>query len=48
MYRNIKSLCCVTGTNIVLKVVYTSKTNKFIEKEIIFMITRGGGSEREN
>ena len=28
MYRNIKSLCCVPGTTIVLQVNYTSKTNK--------------------
>ena len=28
MYRNIKSLCCVPGTNLVLLVNYTSKTNK--------------------
>ena len=27
VYKNIESLCCVTGTNIVLQ-VYTSKTNK--------------------
>ena len=26
--RNIESLCCVTGTNIVLSANYTSKTNK--------------------
>ena len=28
MYRNIESLCCAPGTNIVLQVNYTSKTNK--------------------
>ena len=28
IYRNIKSLCCTTGTNIVLWFNYTSKTNK--------------------
>ena len=28
MYRNIKSLGCVTRTSIVLQVNYTSKTNK--------------------
>ena len=28
MHRNIPSLCCVTGANIVLWVNYTSKTNK--------------------
>ena len=28
MYRSIKPLCCITGTNIVLKVNYTLKTNK--------------------
>ena len=34
MYRNIESLCCATGTTVVLQVNYTSKTNKLIEKEI--------------
>ena len=28
MYRSTESLCCVPGTNIVLQVNYTSKTNK--------------------
>ena len=28
MYRNIESLCCVPGINIVLLVNYTSKTDK--------------------
>ena len=28
MYRNIETLCCGPGTNIVLQVNYTSKTNK--------------------
>ena len=28
MYRNTESLCSVPGTNIVLQVNYTSKTNK--------------------
>ena len=28
MYRNIKSLCCIPRTNLVLLVNYTSKTNK--------------------
>ena len=27
MYRNIKSLCCVTGANILLQVNYTLKTD---------------------
>ena len=40
MYRNTESLCCVTGTNIVVQVYYTSKTNKPIEKEIRFAVTR--------
>ena len=34
MHRTIKSLCCVPGTNIVLQVNYTSKTNKQINKLI--------------
>ena len=32
MYRNIQSLRCVPGTNIVVYINYTSKTNKLIEK----------------
>ena len=28
MYRNTKSLCCLTGTNTILEVNYTSKTQK--------------------
>ena len=38
----IKSLF-VAGINTVLWVSYTAKTNKFIEKEIRFVITRGQG-----
>ena len=47
MYRNIESFFCAPGTNIVLWVNCTSKTNKqtnkLIEKEIIFVVTRGVG-----
>ena len=43
MYRNIDSLCCVPGTDIVSQVNYTSKRNKLTEKEIGFVVTRGGG-----
>ena len=36
MYRNIESICCVRGTDVVLSFTYTSKlskqTNKLIEK----------------
>ena len=42
MYRNIKPVCCVTETNMVLEVSYTSKTTKFMEKEIRFVVARGG------
>ena len=45
MYRSIISPCCVPGTNLVLLVNYTSKTNKPIEKEIRFVVTRGRGWE---
>ena len=48
MYANVKSLCCVPGTHIVLWVNYTSKTNKLIEKEIRFVVTRGGGGGKED
>lgn len=40
MYRNIKPVCCVTETNIVLEVSYIS--TKFMEKEIRFVVARGG------
>ena len=42
MHRNIESLCCVTRTNKMLYVGYTSKSNKFIEKEVRVVVTRGG------
>ena len=42
MYRKIKSLCCVPGTNNVLQVNYTSKTNKQ-KKNIRFVVTRSEG-----
>ena len=45
MYRNIKSLCRVTGTNSVSKVNCASKTNKPLEKEIRSVVTRGEGGE---
>ena len=32
MYRNTKPLCCVTGTNVLFQVNYTSETNKLIEE----------------
>ena len=42
MYRNIKSLCCVTRTKIVLQINYTLKANKRIHrKEIKFVAPRG-------
>ena len=40
MYRDIESLCCVPGTNIVLQVNYTSK-NKQIHRKIKFVVMRG-------
>ena len=33
MYRNIESLCCVPGANIVLLVSCTSKTNSVTERK---------------
>ena len=33
----------MTGTNKVLKVNYTTETNKLIEKEIRFVVTRDRG-----
>lgn len=43
MYGNTGSLCCVTGTNIVLWVNYISKTNHLPEKEIRSGMNRGEG-----
>ena len=44
MYRNTKSLCWVTGTNIVLKVNYTSKTQTHTHREELrLVVTRAGG-----
>ena len=49
MYRNVESLCCVTETDIVLQVNYTSKiyqqTNS--EKEIRFVVNRGRDVEKK-
>ena len=42
MYRKIESLCLVTGTNILLRVNYTSETNKPIDKELQLVVTRDG------
>ena len=38
IYRNIKTLCCVTGTNSVVGQLYFK--NKLTEKEITFVVTR--------
>ena len=37
----IKPLCCVTGTNILFQVNYTSETNKLMEKENRLVVGRG-------
>ena len=44
MYRNTELLYCAPGTNIVVQVNYTSKTNS--EKETRFVINRGQGRGR--
>ena len=43
MYRNIKSLCCVTGSNIVLWVSYTSKRNKQRKRVDVWLSEAEGG-----
>ena len=43
IYKNIESLCCVTGTKIVLQVHYTSKTNKLTEERPDLWLPEGGG-----
>ena len=47
MYRNIKSLCWVPGTNLVLLVNYTSKTNKRMGGAQRHLLHWCLGSERE-
>ena len=48
MYRNIESLCCIPGTDIVLRIKYNSKaTNNLMEKEIRFVVVGDGGGEGE-
>ena len=44
MYRDIESLCCVRGANIILQVNYTFKMNKQ-KKEIRFVVIRGREQE---
>ena len=48
MCRNIKSACCVTGTNIVLEVSYTSKTNSQKKRSDLQLPEAGGLTEREH
>ena len=45
MCRNTKSLCCVTGTTIMLYINYTLKSTKQTnsQKKIRFLVTSGGG-----
>ena len=46
MYRNIKPLCCVPGTNIVLQVYYTPKTkqtNSQKKRSDLWLPEAGGG-----
>ena len=43
MYRNIESLCSITGTNIVWSIILQKQTNKQTHrKRNNFMVTRGG------
>ena len=43
VYRNIKSLCCVTGSNIALWVSYTLKRNKYREGVDVWLSDAEGG-----
>ena len=52
MYSDIKSLCHITVTNIVFRLIIlqnqpTNQTNKPIEKEIRFIVTRDEGLGRK-
>ena len=40
-YRNIKSLCCVTGTNTAVGPLYFKNKQRDSEKEIRFVVIRG-------
>ena len=42
MYRNIDSLCCVTQTNVVLQINYTSKTNTKKKRSDLWLLEAGG------
>ena len=49
IYRNIQSLCCAPETNSVVGQVYFKRqTNKLIEKEIRFVVTRRHGELDES
>lgn len=44
MYRNTESLCSSRGTKIAGRSILLQKqANKLLEKEIIFVVTKGGG-----
>ena len=48
MYRNIESLCCIPGTDIVLHIKYHLKaTNNLMEEEIRFVVIGDSGGEGE-
>ena len=47
MYGNTKSLCCVIGTNTVLKVNYTSKKEQIHGKREQICGCQGGGGVGE-
>ena len=48
MYRNIESLCCIPGTDIVLHIKYNLKaTNNLMEEEIRFVVIGDSGGEGE-
>ena len=42
MYGNIKSLCCVPGTNSVIGQLYFKNRQTLVEKETRFMVARDG------
>ena len=45
MYRNIESLCCVTGTNSILGQLHSKNINKLIGKDMWPVVTGVGGLE---
>ena len=48
MYKNIRPLCCIPGTNIVFQVNYTAKINSQTKRSDLWLAqVSGGGGETD-